>query len=48
MASKGSYGFKRAGYRGLCVVCKAPFIGKGDRCQYHRDELVIRRRRKPR
>jgi hypothetical protein len=36
------------GYRGICIRCKAPFIGKGDRCQQCADDLRKRRKRKPR
>jgi hypothetical protein len=48
MAKGTIYGYTRVGYRGLCVRCKAPFIGKGDRCSKCADELRVRRRRKPR
>jgi hypothetical protein len=34
--------------QGKCVVCHIPFVGPGDRCQYHRDRLRQRKRRKPR
>jgi hypothetical protein len=33
------YGYTKVGYRGLCIRCKAPFIGKGDRCPSCADEL---------
>jgi hypothetical protein len=32
----------------LCVVCRTPFKGPGDRCHHHRQALIERRRRKPR
>jgi hypothetical protein len=41
-------GYHRLGYRGLCVGCKAPFVGKGDRCQPCADKLRLRHKRKRR
>jgi hypothetical protein len=34
--------------QGWCVVCHNQFIGPGDRCQQHRDQLRQRKRRKRR
>jgi rRNA maturation endonuclease Nob1 len=35
-------------YRGICIRCKSPFVGPGDRCQSCADDLRKRRRPKPR
>ena len=34
--------------QGTCVRCHGRFVGPGDRCPPCRDELRLRRRRKPR
>jgi hypothetical protein len=34
--------------QGKCVICQTPFVGPGDRCQYHRDVIRLRRKRKRR
>jgi hypothetical protein len=46
MGKNGNYWW--LSYRGTCVRCKAPFIGKGDRCQHCADDLRHRRKRKRR
>jgi hypothetical protein len=48
MAKGTIYGFHRAGLQGLCVGCRKPFIGKGDRCPGCTDALRRRKRHKPR
>jgi rRNA maturation endonuclease Nob1 len=46
--SKGNGGFTRLSYRGLCVACHRPFVGKGDRCPDCYRALRTRQRRKRR
>jgi len=45
---KGRWIYSAKKIQNLCVVCRTPFKGPGDRCHYHREALAVRRRRKPR
>jgi hypothetical protein len=45
---KGRWIYSAKKVQNLCVVCRIPFKGPGDRCQRHRQQLAERRRRQPR
>jgi hypothetical protein len=45
---KGRWIYSPKKVQDLCVICRTPFKGAGDRCPQHLQQLIARRRRKPR